>query len=72
MSKITVTLGGKDYDIKLEGAFAQKFEEDFKTKFNAKSTIEPKELLFAYVGKCYDNFMLETQIETLINKIDNV
>ncbi|MDD2384844.1 MAG: hypothetical protein PHN18_11690 [Sulfurospirillaceae bacterium] len=70
MSKITVTLGGKDYDIKLEGAFAEQFEADFKTKFNGKSTIDPKELLFAYVGKCYDNFVLETEIQTLITKID--
>lgn len=72
MSKITISLGGKDFDIKLEGAFAVQFEEDFKEKFKGKSTIDPKELLFAYVGKCYDNFMLEQEIATLITKIDNI
>lgn len=72
MSKITVTLGGKDYDIKLEGAFAEKFEADFREKFNGKSILDPKEVLFAYVGKCYDNFVLETEIQTLIKKMDEI
>jgi len=27
MSKITISLGGKDFDIKLEGAFALHFEQ---------------------------------------------
>ncbi|MDD3342971.1 MAG: hypothetical protein PHR87_05280 [Sulfurospirillaceae bacterium] len=72
MNTITVTLGGKDYDIKLEGKFAEQFEADFNTKFNGKSVIDPKALLFAYVGKCYDNFVLETQIQTLINTLDDV
>lgn len=72
MSKITISLGGKDFDIKLEGAFAEQFEADFKEKFKEKSTIDPKELLFAYVGKCYDNFMLEQEIATLLEKIEEV
>lgn len=72
MSKITISLGGKDFDIKLEGAFAVQFEADFKEKFKEKNTIDPKELLFAYVGKCYDNFMLEQEIATLLEKIEEV
>ncbi|WP_333805174.1 hypothetical protein [Sulfurospirillum sp.] len=72
MSKITISLGGKDFDIKLEGAFAEQFEADFNEKFKGKNTIDPKELLFAYVGKCYDNFMLEQEISTLIKKIDEI
>lgn len=72
MSKITISLGGKDFDIKLEGAFAEQFEADFKEKFKGKSTIDPKELLFAYVGKCYDNFMIEQEIIALIKKMDEI
>ena len=72
MSKITISLGGKDFDIKLEGAFAEQFEADFKEKFKGKSTIDPKELLFAYVGKCYDNFMIEQEITALIKKMDKI
>ncbi|WP_041958177.1 hypothetical protein [Sulfurospirillum arsenophilum] len=72
MSKITISLGGKDFDIKLEGAFAEQFEADFKEKFKGKSTIDPKELLFAYVGKCYDNFMIEQEITALVKKMDEI
>ena len=70
MNKITISLGGKDFDIKLEGAFAEQFEADFKEKFKGRSTIEPKEILFAYVGKCYDNFLMEDELQKLIQKIE--
>lgn len=72
MNKITISLGGKDYDIKLEGDFALKFEADFKEQFKGRSTIDPKDLLFAYVRKCYDNFMLEQEISKLIRKMEEV
>ncbi|AHJ13490.1 MULTISPECIES: hypothetical protein [Sulfurospirillum] len=72
MSKITISLGGKDFDIKLEGDFAVQFEADFKEKFKEKSTIDPKELLFAYVGKCYDNFVLEQEVTKLLYQIDEI
>lgn len=72
MNKITISLGGKDFDIKLEGAFAEQFEADFKEKFKGRSTIDPKEILFAYVGKCYDNFLLEEEIRQLVLKIETL
>ena len=72
MNKITISLGGKDFDIKLEGAFAEQFETDFKEKFKGRSTIEPKEILFAYVGKCYDNFLMEDEMQKLIQKLEEV
>lgn len=72
MSKITISLGGKDYDIKLEGEFALKFEADFKEQFKGRSTIDPKELLFAYVGKCYDNFTLEQEITKMLHKVEEL
>lgn len=72
MNKITISLGGKDFDIKLEGAFAEQFEADFKEKFKGRSTIDPKEILFAYVGKCYDNFLLEEEIRQLIQRIETL
>lgn len=72
MSKITISLGGKDFDIKLEGAFAVHFEEEFKEQFKNKSTLDPRDVLFAYVGKCYEHFMLEQEIKALNQKIDEV
>ena len=72
MNKITISLGGKDFDIKLEGAFAEHFEAEFKEQFKNRSTLDPKEVLFAYVGKCYEHFMLEQEIKALNQKIDDV
>lgn len=72
MSKITISLGGKDYDIKLDGEFALKFEDDFKEQFKGRSTIDPKELLYAYVGKCYDNFLLEQEVSSMLEKVEKV
>lgn len=72
MSKITISLGGKDYDIKLDGEFALKFEADFKAQFKGRSTIDPKELLYAYVGKCYDNFLLEQEVSSMLEKVEKV
>ena len=70
MNKITISLGGKDFDIKLEGAFAEVFEEEFRAQFKGKSTLDPKEVLLAYVGKCYEHFMLEQEISALNKKIE--
>ncbi|MDD3324780.1 MAG: hypothetical protein PHN38_06635 [Sulfurospirillaceae bacterium] len=72
MSKITVCVGGKDFDIKLEGEFALKFESDFKEIFKEKKSLEPKELLMAFVQKSYDNFLLETDIKKLIALVENI
>lgn len=72
MNKITISLGGKDFDIKLEGEFAKRFEADFKEKFKGKNTIDPKELLLAYVGKCYDNFLIEQEMQRLTRKIEEL
>ena len=72
MNKITISLGGKDFDIKLEGDFALKFVADLKEQFKGRSSIDPKDLLMAYVGKCYDNFVLEQEITALVTKIEEV
>ncbi len=70
MNKITVCVGGKDFDIKLEGAFAEHFEAEFQAQFKGKSTLDPKEVLLAYVGKCYEKFILEEEISQISKKLD--
>ena len=72
MNKITVCVGGKDFDIKLDGAFAKSFEEEFKEQFKGKCTLEAKEVLLAYVGKCYEHFTLKQEIAMLNLKIEEL
>jgi len=70
MSKLTVSIGSKDFDITLDGEFSKFFEEDFRKTFGQKNTIETKELLYAYVQKCYDEYQNEEEYTKIIDKIE--
>ncbi len=72
MSKLTVSIGSKDFDITLEEEFAKFFEEDFKETFDQKSSIETKELLYAYVQKSYDEFISKKEYNKMLKKINNI
>jgi len=55
-----------------DGEFSKFFEEDFKKNFWSKNTIETKELLYAYVQKCYDEYQNKEEYTKIIDKIDEV
>ena len=70
MSKITVSVGSRDFDITLDEEFFEFFEKDFKETFGEKGTIETKELLYAYVQKSYDEYINKQEYKKIINRID--
>lgn len=72
MKKLTISIDSKDFDIKLDGEFAQYFEEHFKSAFGNISKIETKELLWAYVQKCYDEYLSEIEIKKIFEKLDKI
>ena len=72
MSKVTVSIGSKDFDITLDEEFSQFFEASFKEIFGEKTNIETKELLYAFVQKSYDEYLNKKQYKKLIAKIDEV
>lgn len=72
MSKITISVGLKDFDITLDEEFAKFFEEDFRATFGEKNSVDTKELLYAYVQKCYDEYQNKEEIEKLLRKIEKV
>ena len=72
MSKVTVSVGSKDFDITLDEEFSKFFEVEFKETFGEKNTIETKELLYAYVQKSYDEYLAKQEYKKVINKIDEV
>ena len=72
MSKLTVSIGSKDFDITLDEEFSKFFEEDFKDTFGEKNTIETKELLWAYVQKSYDEYINIQEYKKIVKKIDEV
>ena len=72
MSKLTLSIGSKDFDITLDEDFAKFFEKDFKATFGEKNTIETKELLYAYVQKSYDEYLSKIEYKKLIAKIEEI
>ncbi|HIP44054.1 MAG TPA: hypothetical protein EYG93_01800 [Sulfurospirillum arcachonense] len=72
MSKLTVSIGSKDFDITLDEEFSKFFEKDFKDTFSEKNRIETKELLWAYVQKSYDEYLNKQEYKKMVDKIDEV
>lgn len=72
MSRITVSIGSKDFDITVDEDFARFFERDFAQAVGSKKNIEIKDLLWAYVQKSYDQYQNEQQIATILKKIEQI
>jgi len=72
MSKVTVSIGSKDFDITLDEEFSLFFEANFKETFGEKTDIETKELLYAFVQKSYDEYLNKIEYKKLIKKIDEI
>ncbi len=72
MSKLSLQVGTKDFDINLEGDFYDFFIEDFSEVFKDKKNIEIKELLRAYVQKSYDEYKNRLEIKKVFERIDEV
>lgn len=70
MSKLTVSIGSKDFDITLDEEFSKFFEKDFKETFGEKKSIETKELLWAYVQKSYDEYLNKMEYKKILEKIE--
>lgn len=65
MKKITLTIHSKDYTITLDDEFAEAFERDWQELMDGKRFLEPKELLNAFVEKCYDSYLKDSAIQDL-------
>ncbi len=70
MSKITISVGLKDFDITLDEDFAKFFEEDFRSTFGEKTNIDTKDLLYAYVQKCYDEYLNKKEYKKMLEKLE--
>jgi len=69
MSKISLQIGAKDFDIKVEGDFYEFFEKDLKKTFKNKRNIDIKDLLSAYVQKTENEYKNKRQIKEILSKI---
>ena len=72
MSKLSLQVGAKDFDIILDDDFYDFFMDDFKKTFEDKKNIEIKELLRAFVQKSYDKYQDNKKIKQLLENIDKL
>lgn len=69
MKKITVSIASRDYTISLEDEFAKSFERDWEVFLGGKKFLDVKELLHAFVQKCYENYQQERDLQNLARKL---
>ena len=72
MSKLSCQIGSKDFDIGLDDDFYDFFIEKFRQDFPDKRNIEVKELLRAYVQKCYDEYKDSKKIGQIFKSISEI
>lgn len=71
MKKVTITVASKDYTITLEDAFAAHFSKDLELLLGRKKGLDTKELLTAFVQKCYENYTQEHQMSAMVMNIES-
>ncbi len=72
MSKLSLQVGSKDFDISLDGDFYEYFKEDFSRVFKDKKNIEAKELLQAFVQKSYNEYQDKLRLEEIAKKLEEI
>ncbi|MGP1359983.1 hypothetical protein [Campylobacter sp.] len=72
MKQITLTISSRDYTITLDDDFAKSFEQDCQNLMGGRQFIEPKELLEAFVEKCYENYTTLKAIKNAASDIDDI
>ena len=71
MKKVTLTFNGSRFDIDLEEHFAEFLEKQMAKDFNLEGNNDMKLLLKAYVGRSYELFKQEKEIQKILQKIEN-
>lgn len=71
MKKVTVTIASKDYTITLDKSFAASFESDMNRFLGSNKGLDVKELLTAFVQKCYEGYCTQQTLDTVSLKIDD-
>ncbi|MBR8462155.1 hypothetical protein KDD93_03950 [Campylobacter sp. faydin G-24] len=71
MKQITLTISSRDYTITLDDDFAPIFERDWQKFMGGRKFIEPKELLNAFIEKCYENYESERVAKEIMQNINH-
>ena len=68
--KISLRIGGRNFDIDVDENFLQFIEYQMAKDFNRDGNNDLKILLQAYIGKTYELYIQEQKIEKILKKLD--
>ncbi len=69
MRKVTIKIEGKEYDVQLQDDFARSLEEELQKRLPPHASHTIKDLLQAYLKKCFDCYVLEKKMQELLKKL---
>lgn len=64
-----LNISKKDYKIKLDDDFAPFFERVINKYLGGKTQFEVKDLLFAFLQKCHDDYKQEAHINGIVGNL---
>ncbi len=70
MRRVTIKIEGKEYDIQLSDDFAESVEEELEKELPPFENNSIKELLQAYLKKCYDCHVMQKRLREILKKIE--
>ncbi len=68
--KISLRIGGRNFDIDVDENFLQFIEYQMAKDFNRDGNNDLKILLQAYIGKTYELYIQEQKIDKILKKLD--
>jgi len=69
LQKITIKIEGKEYGLELQDDFASYMKKELEKNLNPYSNNTIKEVLNAYLKKCYECYLSEKKLQNLLKKI---
>lgn len=70
MREITLTISKKDYTVRLDDDFAEALERDIANLLGGKTSFEVKDLLFAFMKKCQDQYENDKRMNNMVNHLN--
>jgi len=69
LQKVTIKVEGKEYELELQEDFAFYMQKELDRHLHRHGNNSAKELLSAYLKKCYECYLSEKKLQELLKKI---
>lgn len=72
MKKLSIQVTAKSlkntYTIEIDEKFCEVFEKDWETLTRGERSIDERDLLYAYMQKCWENYLQNKELDNIINE----